>query len=283
MVGGQAIDLQAAAAGRGAARRRRRCERCTRARPARSIRGAAHRRAPSWPARPTTERAAIDAYGEALGLAFQIVDDILDVEGASADSARPPARMRRRQADLPGALRPRRVAPAGARVRRSRAAPRLRGAALAASCRRSCDWVARAHTVEEDSSASTRCSSSAASPRRASARARSILAGQVASTASPSTKAGTRRADADVDARRRPIIRTSAAAASSSPMRSTFGIAVAGRDRARHRRVDRRLHRRAARDGAARVVALDVGHGQLDWRLRNDPRVVVLERVNART
>jgi 23S rRNA (cytidine1920-2'-O)/16S rRNA (cytidine1409-2'-O)-methyltransferase len=34
--------------------------------------------------------------------------------------------------------------------------------------------------------------------------------------------------------------------------------------------------------GAARVVALDVGHGQLDWRLRNDPRVVVLEHVNAR-
>ena len=34
--------------------------------------------------------------------------------------------------------------------------------------------------------------------------------------------------------------------------------------------------------GAARVVALDVGHGQLDWRLRSDPRVVVLERVNAR-
>lgn len=34
--------------------------------------------------------------------------------------------------------------------------------------------------------------------------------------------------------------------------------------------------------GAARVVALDVGHGQLDWRLRNDPRVVVLERTNAR-
>ena len=37
------------------------------------------------------------------------------------------------------------------------------------------------------------------------------------------------------------------------------------------------------RHGAARVVALDVGHGQLDWRLRNDPRVVVIERVNART
>jgi 23S rRNA (cytidine1920-2'-O)/16S rRNA (cytidine1409-2'-O)-methyltransferase len=35
--------------------------------------------------------------------------------------------------------------------------------------------------------------------------------------------------------------------------------------------------------GAARVVALDVGHGQLDWRLRQNPRVVVLEHVNART
>ena len=33
---------------------------------------------------------------------------------------------------------------------------------------------------------------------------------------------------------------------------------------------------------AARVVALDVGHGQLDWTLRNDPRVVVIEHFNAR-
>jgi 23S rRNA (cytidine1920-2'-O)/16S rRNA (cytidine1409-2'-O)-methyltransferase len=35
--------------------------------------------------------------------------------------------------------------------------------------------------------------------------------------------------------------------------------------------------------GAESVVALDVGHGQLDWRLRNDSRVLVRERVNART
>jgi 23S rRNA (cytidine1920-2'-O)/16S rRNA (cytidine1409-2'-O)-methyltransferase len=34
--------------------------------------------------------------------------------------------------------------------------------------------------------------------------------------------------------------------------------------------------------GAARVVALDVAYGQLDWRLRRDPRVEVIERVNAR-
>lgn len=34
--------------------------------------------------------------------------------------------------------------------------------------------------------------------------------------------------------------------------------------------------------GAARVYALDVGHGQLDWKIRSDPRVVVMEHCNAR-
>lgn len=36
------------------------------------------------------------------------------------------------------------------------------------------------------------------------------------------------------------------------------------------------------RFGASRVYAFDVGHGQLDWNLRNDPRVVVRERINCR-
>lgn len=35
--------------------------------------------------------------------------------------------------------------------------------------------------------------------------------------------------------------------------------------------------------GAEKVYAVDVGHGQLDWKLRNDPRVIVLEKVNARS
>ena len=34
--------------------------------------------------------------------------------------------------------------------------------------------------------------------------------------------------------------------------------------------------------GAARVYAVDVGHGQLDWKLRQDPRVVVMEKTNIR-
>ena len=34
--------------------------------------------------------------------------------------------------------------------------------------------------------------------------------------------------------------------------------------------------------GAAKVYAVDVGRGQLAWRIRNDPRVIVLEKLNAR-
>ena len=34
--------------------------------------------------------------------------------------------------------------------------------------------------------------------------------------------------------------------------------------------------------GATRVYAFDVGHGQLDWKIRSDPRVVVREKINAR-
>ena len=34
--------------------------------------------------------------------------------------------------------------------------------------------------------------------------------------------------------------------------------------------------------GAGKVLAVDVGYGQLDWSLRNDPRVVVMERTNVR-
>lgn len=36
------------------------------------------------------------------------------------------------------------------------------------------------------------------------------------------------------------------------------------------------------RNGARHVYAVDVGYGQLDWKLRNDPRVTVMERTNAR-
>jgi len=82
MVGGQAIDLAAAAPGAvaldGDALRRMHARKT-----GALIRGSAAAGAIMAGATPQ-ERSAIDAYAEALGLAFQIVDDILDVEGVSA-------------------------------------------------------------------------------------------------------------------------------------------------------------------------------------------------------
>ena len=34
--------------------------------------------------------------------------------------------------------------------------------------------------------------------------------------------------------------------------------------------------------GAKKIYAVDVGYGQLDWKLRNDPRVICMDRINAR-
>src|SRR5213075_2509529 len=62
----------------------------------------------------------------------------------------------------------------------------------------------------------------------------------------------------------------------------TFGIAVEGR-----RALDIGASTGGFTDvllqrGARDVIALDVGHNQLDWKLRTDPRVIVREGVNAR-
>ena len=62
----------------------------------------------------------------------------------------------------------------------------------------------------------------------------------------------------------------------------TFGIAVAGREALDVGASTGGFTDVLLQRGAAHVVALDVGHGQLDWRLRNDPRVVVIEHFNAR-
>lgn len=61
-----------------------------------------------------------------------------------------------------------------------------------------------------------------------------------------------------------------------------FGIGVAGRDALDAGASTGGFTDALLQRGAARVVAVDVGYGQLDWRLREDPRVTVLERTNAR-
>jgi len=83
MVGGQAIDLQAA--GPGGSPLDAEALKAMHARKTGAlIRGAAAAGA-AMAGATSRQRAAIDGYAAALGLAFQIVDDILDVEGASAD------------------------------------------------------------------------------------------------------------------------------------------------------------------------------------------------------
>ncbi len=62
-----------------------------------------------------------------------------------------------------------------------------------------------------------------------------------------------------------------------------FGIDVTGRDALDIGASTGGFTDVLLRRGARHVVALDVGHGQLAWSLRVDPRVLVIERVNART
>jgi 23S rRNA (cytidine1920-2'-O)/16S rRNA (cytidine1409-2'-O)-methyltransferase len=119
-------------------------------------------------------------------------------------------------------------------------------------------------------------------PSRERARAL-IMAGQVRVDGTAITKAGTSVAsDADVTliAPDHPYV--SRGGLKLAHALDTFSIEVRGRaaldiGASTGGFTDVLLQR-----GARQVVALDVGHGQLDWRLRTDPRVVVLEHVNAR-
>jgi 23S rRNA (cytidine1920-2'-O)/16S rRNA (cytidine1409-2'-O)-methyltransferase len=61
-----------------------------------------------------------------------------------------------------------------------------------------------------------------------------------------------------------------------------FGIHVAGRDALDAGASTGGFTDVLLRRGASRVAAVDVGYGQLAWALRQDPRVVVLERTNVR-
>lgn len=63
---------------------------------------------------------------------------------------------------------------------------------------------------------------------------------------------------------------------------SEFAISVAGRSCADVGSSTGGFTDAMLQSGAAKVIAIDVGYGELDWRLRKDPRVTVLERTNVR-
>jgi 23S rRNA (cytidine1920-2'-O)/16S rRNA (cytidine1409-2'-O)-methyltransferase len=119
-------------------------------------------------------------------------------------------------------------------------------------------------------------------PTRERARAL-ILAGQVLVAGRPATKAGAAvEADAEVTLLAPDHPYVGRGGLKLAHALDTFGIAADGREcldigASTGGFTDVMLQR-----GAVRVVALDVGHGQIDWKLRNDPRVLVIEEFNAR-
>ena len=119
-------------------------------------------------------------------------------------------------------------------------------------------------------------------PSRERARAL-ILAGQINVNGQPATKAGT-QVDADADigliAPDHPYVGRGGLKLAHAL--DTFHITVVGREALDIGASTGGFTDVLLKRGATRVVALDVGHGQIDWTLRNDPRVLVIEHFNAR-
>jgi 23S rRNA (cytidine1920-2'-O)/16S rRNA (cytidine1409-2'-O)-methyltransferase len=110
-----------------------------------------------------------------------------------------------------------------------------------------------------------------------------ILAGQVVVNGSPVTKAGTAvDSEAQVELRAPDHPYVGRGGVKLAHALDTFQIAVAGREALDIGASTGGFTDVLLQRGAIRVIALDVGHGQLDWTLRNDPRVIVLEHFNAR-
>ncbi len=110
-----------------------------------------------------------------------------------------------------------------------------------------------------------------------------IIEGRVRVNGAPATKPGTSIRDGAAIEVERPRPFVSRGGEKLDRALSEFGIDVRGM-----RALDIGASTGGFTDcllqrGAAHVVAVDVGYGQLDWGLRNDPRVTVMERTNFRT
>ena len=116
---------------------------------------------------------------------------------------------------------------------------------------------------------------------RARARA-AIMAGEVSVNGQRVDKAGTAvPLDATIELAT-PMPYVSRGGFKLAGALDAFGVAVAGRVCADVGACTGGFTDVLLQRGAARVFAIDVGQGQLDWKLRQDERVVVLEKTNAR-
>lgn len=115
-------------------------------------------------------------------------------------------------------------------------------------------------------------------------RARSlVLQGKVRVDGKAQTKPGTRLAEdveLEVHGEQLPVSRGAHKLAGG---RARLGLEVAGRVALDAGASTGGFTEHLLEAGARRVYAVDVGYGQLAWKLRQDPRVVVMERTNVRT
>lgn len=110
-----------------------------------------------------------------------------------------------------------------------------------------------------------------------------IMAGQVYVNGEKITKAGEEiPADAVLEVRGEPLPYVSRGGLKLEKAVKSFSLSIANKICADIGASTGGFTDCMLQNGAARVYAVDVGYGQLDWRLRSDPRVVVLERTNAR-
>ena len=109
-----------------------------------------------------------------------------------------------------------------------------------------------------------------------------LLAGQVRVNGQRAEKAGTQIAeDARIEITGETLRYASRGGLKLEGALEDFGVSARGQNLRRYRKLHRRLHGLPAAARSAKVYAVDVTIDQLDWKLRQDTRVVTIER-NAR-
>jgi 23S rRNA (cytidine1920-2'-O)/16S rRNA (cytidine1409-2'-O)-methyltransferase len=110
-----------------------------------------------------------------------------------------------------------------------------------------------------------------------------VMAGIVSVDGQRVDKAGTGiRAEAEISVRENPCPYVSRGGLKLSKAISSFNLELEGKIAVDIGASTGGFTDCMLKNGAGRVYAVDVGYGQLDWKLRNDPRVVNLEKVNVR-